>query len=73
MVDATSNDGFPTLEYISEDDLDTLDDWLKYQAIDLLALTDEDAAGVRELFEAAVRARQTARKVGRMKLKARPT
>src|SRR5262249_18330831 len=57
------------VDYISEDELNTYDDWLKYQAIDLSSLSDEHAAAVRELFDDAMRARTTARKVGRMKQK----
>jgi hypothetical protein len=63
---------FPALDYISEDDLNTYEGWLKYQAIDLSALTEEEAVDVREIFDDAVKATMTARKVGRMKLKARP-
>jgi hypothetical protein len=59
---------FPVLEYINEDDLNTYQGWLKYQAIDLSTLTEGERAGVRELFDAAVAARTTTRKVGRMKL-----
>jgi hypothetical protein len=57
------------LEYISEDDLNTYESWLKYQALDLSTLSEEEAIAVRELFDEDVRARTTARKLGRMKLK----
>ena len=69
MPEAVVTDGSPRLEYISEDDLNTYEGWLKYQAFDLSALCEEEAAAVRELFDEAVKARMTARKVGRMKLK----
>jgi hypothetical protein len=72
MADRAAKDGFPALEYISEDDLETFDGWLKYQAIDPSSLTEEDVAGLREIFNDAVKTRETARKVGRMKLKAQP-
>lgn len=62
-------DEFPQLEYINEDELNSYEGWLRYQAIDLSTLSDDEAASVRTLFEGAVRARATARKVGRMKLK----
>jgi hypothetical protein len=60
------------LEFISEDDLHTFEGWLKYQAIDTSVLSDSEQAAVRELFEDAVKRRDTARKVGRMKLKMQP-
>lgn len=72
MADGTAKDGFPTLEYVSEDDLSTYEGWLKYQAINLSALTEEEATGVREMFDDAVKRRKTARKVGRMKLNVQP-
>ena len=62
----------PPLEFLHEDDLRTFEGWIKYQAFDLAALTDEERASVREMFDAAVNRRETARKVGRMKLKTRP-
>jgi len=60
------------LDYVSEDDLATFDGWLKFQAIDLAALTEDGRAEVREMFDAAVKRREIARKVGRMKLKTQP-
>jgi hypothetical protein len=64
--------GLPVkLDYVSEDDLATFDGWLKFHAIDLAALTEDKRAEVREMFDADVKRRETARKVGRMKLKAR--
>jgi hypothetical protein len=60
---------FPPLDYISEDELNTYEGWLKYQAIDLSALNGDEAADVRGMFDEAVKRRETARKVGRMKLK----
>jgi hypothetical protein len=69
MPEAVVTDGPPGLEYISEDDLNTYEGWLKYQAFDLSALSDEEAAAVRKLFDEAVSGRMTARKAGRMNLK----
>src|SRR5262249_11482431 len=69
MLESAVTDRLPPLEYISEDNLNTYEGWLNYQAFDLSTLSDEEVAGVRELFDEAVRARATARKVGRMKLK----
>jgi hypothetical protein len=69
VPEAVVTDEFPPLEYIGEEDLNTYEGWLKYQAFDLTNLTKDEAAAVRELFDDAVRARLTARKVGRMKLK----
>lgn len=62
-------DGPPGLEYISEDDLNTYESWLKYHAFDLSTLSDEEAVAVHKLFDEAVSGRMTARKVDRMKLK----
>jgi hypothetical protein len=69
MQEAVMTGRLPPLEYISEDDLNTFEGWLKYQAFDLSTLSEEAAAAVRELFDEAVKARATARRVGRMKLK----
>ncbi len=69
MAHRTAKDTFQVLDYIGEDDLDTYEGWLKFQGLDLSTLTEEEAAGLRELFETAVKARATACKVGRMKLK----
>jgi hypothetical protein len=45
---------------------------MKYQGFGPSSLTEDEAAGVREMFDAAVKRRETTRKVGRMKLKALP-
>jgi hypothetical protein len=56
-------------EFISEDDLQTFEGWLKYQAVDAATTTPEELAMWRHLFEDA-RARSAASpKVGLMKLK----
>jgi hypothetical protein len=69
-ADAAVRDEWPApLEFISEDDLRAFEEWLEYQAIDLAALTAEEAAAVGEMFDDAAKRRETARKVGRMKLK----
>ena len=69
---AVHDEGLTPLEFVSEDDLLTLTGWAKYQGFDLAALTEEEAAEMREMFEEATRRHDTARRVGRMKLKARP-
>jgi hypothetical protein len=69
MPEAVVTDRQTPVEYITEDDLDTYEGWLKYQAFDLSTLSDEEAAAVRKLFDEAVSRRMTARKVGRMKLR----
>jgi hypothetical protein len=59
----------PHREYVSEDELNTYEGWLKYQAVDLSDLSDEEAAAMRDLFDETVSRRMTAKMVGRMKLK----
>lgn len=60
------------LEFISEDDLDTFEGWLRYQAIDAGTTTPEELAMWRSLFDEG-RARSLAYpKVGQMKLPAVP-
>lgn len=54
---------------LSEDDLHTFEGWLKFQAINLAVLTDDEARQWRELFDEATNRRQSTPKVGRMKLK----
>jgi hypothetical protein len=63
--------GSRSLDYISEEALRTFEGWLNYQGIDLSALGDEEAAGVRGMFDEAAKRRATTRKVGRMNLPAR--
>ena len=66
---AVYDGGRSSNEFIGEDDLRAFEGWLKYQAIDVAALTKEELTLVREEFDAATKRRDTARKVGRMKLK----
>ena len=47
MPEAVVTDGPPRLEYINEDDLNTYEGWLKYQAFDLSSLSEEEAAAAR--------------------------
>jgi hypothetical protein len=68
MSEAGAKSGLRPLEYLSEHDLATYEGWLRFQGIDLSSLTEGDSDGVRELFDKAVIARATKRKVGRMKL-----
>ncbi len=58
-------------DFISEDDLQTFEGFLKYQAIDPAASTPEDLAWWRRYFDEAVE-RRAGPKVGRMKLQPIP-
>ena len=59
-------------EFISEDDLQTFEGWSRYQAIDATAITQEELATWRRIFEEA-RQRCTANpKIGLMKLQPVP-
>jgi hypothetical protein len=58
--------------FISEDDLDTFDGWLKYQAIDAATLTPEELAMWRGYFEEATQGSAATPKVGLMKLRPIP-
>jgi hypothetical protein len=58
--------------FISEDELDTFDGWLKSQGIDEAALGPDQVATWRELFEEARQSALASRKVGLMKLHPAP-
>jgi len=63
-------DLFAPLPYISEDELDTFDGWLKYQGFDLVAMNDEQRVAIRDMFDEAAKRRAGARRMGRMKFEA---
>ena len=56
-------------EFMSEDDLETFEGWLKYQAVDPARTTPEELAIWRGHFEDARARSATSPKVGRMKFK----
>ena len=55
-------------EFISEDDLQTFDGWLRYQAVDVAKTTPEELAIWRGFFEEARQRSAASPKVGLMKL-----
>jgi hypothetical protein len=59
-------------EFISEDDLQTFEGWLRYQTIDAATTTPEELARLRRVFEDARERSATRPKVGLMKLQPVP-
>jgi hypothetical protein len=59
-----------TSNFISEDDLDTFEGWLRYQAFDPTTATPEELAAFRQLFEEAQAKTAATPKLGLMKLNA---
>jgi hypothetical protein len=59
-------------EFISEDDLETLEGWLRYQAVDTATTAPEELDKWRRLFEDARQRTATCPKVGLMKLQPVP-
>ena len=59
-------------EFISEDDLKSFEGWLRYQAIDATAITPEELATWRRIFEEARQRSAMNPKVGLMKLQPAP-
>jgi len=57
-------------DFISEDDLNTFEGWLKYQVVDPATLTPDELKQWREAFEEGQKNKDS--KMGLMKLKARP-
>jgi hypothetical protein len=57
-------------DFISEDDLNTFEGWLKYQAVDPATLTPDELQQWRSYFDEAHRNKDP--KMGLMKLQARP-
>jgi hypothetical protein len=62
----------PIRDFIGEDDLLTFEGWLNYQAIDPTTQTVEGLAEWRRIYGEICERRETARKVGRMKLRPQP-
>jgi hypothetical protein len=56
-------------DFISEDNLSTLEGWLKYQAIDPATVTPEELENWRSIFEEVRESAAAVPKVGRMKLR----
>lgn len=56
-------------EFISDDDLQTFEEWLKYQAIDTSVMTTEELATWRCCFEEVRKQRDASSKVGLMNLR----
>lgn len=61
-----------TRRFITEDDLDTFEGWLTYQAVDQSALVPEELEIWRGYFEEAKQRSANSRKVGLMKLRREP-
>lgn len=59
-------------EFISEDDLQTFEGWLRYQAVDPLTTAPEDLAKWRRVFDEARRRSAARPKMGLMKLQPAP-
>lgn len=59
-------------EFISEDDLQAFEGWLKYQAVDTSMMTMEELASWRRCFEETQQQRAASPKVGLMDLKTVP-
>jgi hypothetical protein len=59
-------------EFISEDDLQTFEGWLKYQAVDPARTTPQELVIWRRCFEDAKECSATSPRVGLMKLPPRP-
>jgi hypothetical protein len=62
--------GLAMSEFISEDDLKTFEGWLKYQAVDQSAVTPDELAQWRAIFEEV--SKSPTPKVGLMKLRSVP-
>ena len=59
---------FKTGSFLSEDELDTFEGYLRYQAIDVTSLSPSELEMWRGYFNEAQASKSTSRKVGRMKL-----
>jgi hypothetical protein len=55
-------------EFISEDELQTFEGWLKYQAVDVAAMSSEELAAWQHAFEEARQRSVRSPRIGRMKL-----
>jgi hypothetical protein len=65
-------DAFIPSDFISEDDLNTFEGYLRFQAVDPLTATSDDLAMFRQCFDEAMAAVSTTPKLGAMKFKAIP-
>ena len=61
----------PPRDFISEDDLDTFEGWMKYQTVDIHTLEPEELETWRSLFDQIKQDVADTPKVGRMKLQPR--
>lgn len=59
-------------DFISEDDLETFEGWLRYQAVDLTTATVDERAFWRTAFDDARERASATPKVGLMKLRMVP-
>ncbi|HZL89218.1 MAG TPA: hypothetical protein VFB96_12635 [Pirellulaceae bacterium] len=59
-------------DFISEDDLETFEGWLRYQAVDAALTTPEELGSLRHCFEEAKQRSSATPKVGLMKLRPVP-
>ena len=60
------------LQFISEDNVQTFQGWLKYQGIEAGALSPQDIEMWRSIFDDVEKGRLARTKVGMMKLRANP-
>ena len=58
--------------FISEDDLDTFEGWLRYQAVDISKMSPDEMLHWRSVFDEVMREKAALTRVGRMKLKMTP-
>jgi hypothetical protein len=67
VMDGEGGDELPMREFISEDDLNTLKGWLRFQGFDATTATPDELELWRRLFDEGQK--KTALKVGLMKLR----
>jgi hypothetical protein len=60
---------FPPLDFIDEDDLQTFEGWLKYQAINPSELSEAEMVAWQECYDESRKVRDSTPKIGRMNLK----
>jgi hypothetical protein len=65
-------DDIASPEFISEDDLNTFEGYLRFQAVDPLTATSDELAMFRQCFDDAMAAVSTTPKLGAMKFKTTP-
>jgi hypothetical protein len=59
-------------DFISEDDLNTFEGFLRFQAVDPLTAAPDELAAFRRIFDEAMAAKSATQKLGVMKFKATP-